>query len=69
MELALEAMRRTVIRVPALFFAALLVTVERWEFTENRGSGGSGSSRSDAAPVGPYPDVLCGCTNLLENFA
>ena len=69
MELPLEAMKRTVIMVPALFFAVLCVPVEVWELVESSGSGGTGSSRRYSAPVGPYPDVLCGCTTLLKNFA
>jgi hypothetical protein len=69
MELPLEAMKRSVIMVPALFFAALFVTVEAWELVESYGSSGSGSSRRYSAPVGPYPDVLCACTTLLKNFA
>jgi hypothetical protein len=55
--------------VPALFVAILFVPVEAWELVESSGSSGTGSSRRYSTSVGPYPDVLCGCTTLLKNFA
>jgi hypothetical protein len=31
--------------------------------------GASGVLRSYPVPVGPLPDLLCGCTEVLKNFA
>jgi hypothetical protein len=55
--------------VPVLFLAAFLGTAEASGRTEQSGSSGSGSSRSYPAPVGPSSEVLCGCTEVLKNFA
>jgi hypothetical protein len=29
----------------------------------------SGALRGNSVPVGPLPDILCGCTEVLKNFA
>lgn len=57
------------IMVPVLFFAAFLWPLETWGLSEDGGSNGSRTSRSYSAPVRPSPDVLCGCTDVLRNFA
>lgn len=49
------------ILVPLLFLAALLGTAEASGRPEQSGSSGR--------PVGPSSDVLCGCTEVLKNFA
>ena len=61
--------RPTVIMVPVLFIVAFLWTAEAWGRAEDSGSRESRSSRSYPAPVGPLPEVLCGCTDVLKNFA
>jgi len=61
--------RSTMIIVPVLFLAAFLWTVDAWGRAENSGSSGSCSSRGHFAQVGPSPEVLCGCTDALKNFA
>jgi hypothetical protein len=47
--------------VPVLFLAAFLGTAEASGRPEQSGSSGSS--------VGPSSDVLCGCTEVLKNFA
>ncbi len=49
------------IMVAVLFLAALLATAEASGRPEHSGSSGG--------PVGPSSDVLCGCTEVLKNFA
>ena len=44
-------------------------TVEAWGRAEDSGSKGSRSSRTYQAPVDRSPEVLCGCTEVLKNFA
>jgi hypothetical protein len=61
--------RPTMILVPVLFFVAFLWTAEAWGRAENSGSSGNRSSRAYSAPVGPLPEILCGCTDVLKNFA
>jgi hypothetical protein len=63
--------RPTIIMVPVLFFAGFLWTAEAWGRAEDSGSSGSrSSSRAYSAPVVPSsPEVLCGCTDVLKNFA
>lgn len=53
--------RRATIMVPVLFLAAFLWTTEAWGRAEQSGSSGT--------PVGPSSEVLCGCTEVLKNFA
>lgn len=61
--------RSTMILLPVLFLAAFLWTVEAWGRAEDSGSKGSRSSRTYQAPVDRSPEVLCGCTEVLKNFA
>ncbi|HEX5530145.1 MAG TPA: hypothetical protein VFZ82_11310 [Methylomirabilota bacterium] len=53
--------RAATIMVPVLFLAAFLVTAEASGRPEQSGSSGR--------PIGPSSDVLCGCTEVLKNFA
>lgn len=57
------------VMVPVLFFAALLGTGEARELADDSGSSQSGSSPSYSAPVRLAPEVICGCTDALKNFA
>ncbi len=61
--------RSTMIMLPVLFLTAVLWTVEAWGRAEDSGSSGSRSSRTYQAPVDRSPEVLCGCTEVLKNFA
>jgi hypothetical protein len=61
-------MRRDVLHLPILLLAALLWTEEASGRAEESGSSVSRSSRS-YQPVDRAPDVLCGCTEVLKNFA
>jgi hypothetical protein len=61
-------MRRDVLHLPMLLLAALLWTTEASGRAEENGSSVSRSSRSHQ-PVDRAPDVLCGCTEVLKNFA
>ena len=61
--------RSTMILLPVLFLTAFLWTVEAWGRAEDTGSKGSRSSRTYPAPVDRAPEVLCGCTEVLKNFA
>jgi len=61
--------RSTMILLPVLFLTAFLWTVEAWGRAEDSGSKGSRSSRTYQAPVDRSPEVLCGCTEVLKNFA
>jgi hypothetical protein len=61
-------MRGAVRHLPLLLLAALLWTAEASGRTEESGSSVSRSSRS-YQPVDRAPDVLCGCTEVLKNFA
>jgi hypothetical protein len=64
------AIRRfAMILLPVLFLTAFLWTGEAWGRTEDGGSKGSRSSRTYQAPVDRAPEVLCGCTEVLKNFA
>jgi hypothetical protein len=60
-------MKRYVL-VPALTLTACLWAAEAWGRTEDSASGHRGS-RTYQAPVDRAPDVLCGCTEVLKNFA
>jgi hypothetical protein len=51
-----------------VFLVAFLWTAEVWGRAEESGSSVSRGSRS-SQPVGRAPDVLCGCTEVLKNFA
>jgi len=51
-----------------VLLAALLWTAEASGRAEDSGSSVSRGSRS-SQPVGGAPDVLCGCTEVLKNFA
>ena len=61
--------RSTMILLPVLFLTAFLWPVEAWGRAEDTGSKGSRSSRTYQAPVDRSPEVLCGCTEVLKNFA
>jgi hypothetical protein len=61
--------RSTMLVVSVLFLAPFLWTVEAWGRAEDSGSKGSRSSRTYQAPVDRAPEVLCGCTEVLKNFA
>lgn len=61
--------RSAMILLPVLFLTAFLWTGEAWGRTEDSGSKGSRSSRTYQAPVDRSPEVLCGCTEVLKNFA
>lgn len=61
--------RSATIILPVLFLATFLWTADAWGRAEDSGSSGSQSSRNHFAPVGPSPEVLCGCTDVLKNFA
>jgi hypothetical protein len=60
--------RRSII-VPALALAAGLWTAEASGRSEDTGAAGIRGSRTYQAPVDRAPDVLCGCTEVLKNFA
>ena len=51
--------------------ASLLWTAEASGRAEESGSSGSSVSRSSRGyqPVDRAPDILCGCTEVLKNFA
>jgi hypothetical protein len=61
--------RSTMILLPVLFLIAFLSTGEAWGRAEDSGSKGSRSSRAYQPPVDRSPEVLCGCTEVLKNFA
>ena len=61
--------RSTMIIVPALLLAAGLGTAEAAGRAEERGSSQSRNSSTYQAPVDRSPEVLCGCTEVLKNFA
>jgi len=61
--------RSTMILLPVLFLTAFLWTVAAWGRAEDSGSKGSRSSRAYQPPVDRSPEVLCGCTEVLKNFA
>jgi hypothetical protein len=61
--------RSTIILLPVLFLLAFLWTGEAWGRAEDSGSKGSRSSRAYQPPVDRSPEVLCGCTEVLKNFA
>ena len=61
--------RSTMILLPVLFLIAFLWTGEAWGRAEDTGSKGNRSSRTYQAPVDRAPEVLCGCTEVLKNFA
>jgi hypothetical protein len=61
--------RPTTIIVPVLFLAAFLWTAEAQGRAEDSGSSRSRSSNTYQAPVDRSPEVLCGCTEVLKNFA
>jgi len=65
----LATRRFAMILLPVLFLTAFLWTGEAWGRTEDSGSNGSRSSRTYQAPVDRSPEVLCGCTEVLKNFA
>ena len=65
----LVSRRSTIVIVPALALAAGLWTAEAWARTEDTGAAGPRGSRTYQAPVDRAPDVLCGCTEVLKNFA
>jgi hypothetical protein len=59
------------ILLPVLFLTVFLWTEEAWARAEDTGSSESRSSRPRTyqAPVDRAPEVLCGCTDVLKNFA
>jgi hypothetical protein len=61
--------RSTLIMLPVLFLAAFLWTAEAWGRAEDSGPSGSRGSRTYQAPVDRSPEILCGCTEVLKNFA
>jgi hypothetical protein len=61
-------MREYVLHLPMLLLAALLWTAEASGRAEESGASVSRSSRS-YQPVERAPDILCGCTEVLKNFA
>jgi hypothetical protein len=61
-------MKGDVMHLLVLLLAALLWTTEASARAEESGSSVSRSSRSHQ-PVDRAPDVLCGCTEVLKNFA
>jgi hypothetical protein len=61
-------MKRSLI-VPALTLAACLWAAEAWGRADDTASSGVRGSRTYQAPVDRSPDVLCGCTEVLKNFA
>jgi hypothetical protein len=62
-------MNRTLALVPALTLAACLWTGDAWASAGDTAGSGSRGSRTYQAPVDRAPDVLCGCTEVLKNFA
>ena len=55
---------------PVLFLATVLCAAEAWGRAEDTGSSRSRGSAGYQAPVEDRaPDVLCGCTEVLKNFA
>ena len=62
-------MKARKIVVPALFLAACLWAGEAWGRAEDNGPSGTRGSRTYQAPVDRAPDLLCGCTEVLKNFA
>jgi hypothetical protein len=61
-------MRGEVLHLPVLLLAALLRTAEASGRAEESGSSVSRSPRSYQL-VDRAPDILCGCTEVLKNFA
>jgi hypothetical protein len=61
-------MRGDVLHLPLLLLAAFLWTAEASGPAEESGSSVSRNSRS-YQPVDRAPEVLCGCTEVLKNFA
>jgi hypothetical protein len=61
-------MRGEVLHLPVLLLAALLWTTEASAHAEESGSSVSRSPRSYQL-VDRAPDILCGCTEVLKNFA
>jgi len=55
--------------LPVLSLAAFLWTAEAWARAEDGGSSETRGSRSYQAPADRSPEVLCGCTDVLKNFA
>jgi len=55
--------------LPVLFLAAFLWTAEAWGRAGDSGPSGSRGSRTYQAPVDRSPEILCGCTEVLKNFA
>jgi hypothetical protein len=54
---------------PAVFLAAFLWTAEAQERGGDSGSSRTRRSGTYQAPVDHAPEVLCGCTEVLKNFA
>jgi hypothetical protein len=65
----LTTRRSTMIIVPVLFLAAFIWTAEASGRAEDSGPSRSRSSSTYQAPVDRSPEVLCGCTEVLKNFA
>jgi hypothetical protein len=57
------------VAVSALTLAACLWTAEAWGRTDDTVTNGTRGTRLYQAPVDRAPDVLCGCTEVLKNFA
>jgi hypothetical protein len=57
------------ILLPVLFFTAFLWTAEAWARAEDSGPNASRGSRTYQAPADRAPEILCGCTEVLKNFA
>lgn len=59
----------TLVLVPALTLAVCLWTAEAWGRTDDTAASSHRGSRTYQAPVDRAPDILCGCTEVLKNFA
>ena len=66
---SLVTRRSTMILLPGLFLTAFLWTAEASGRAEDSGPSRSRGSRTYQAPVDRAPEVLCGCTEVLKNFA
>lgn len=57
------------ILLPVLFLTAFLWTAEAWGRAEDSGPSGNRDSRTYQASADRAPEILCGCTEVLKNFA
>jgi len=65
------ARRPAKVLLSVLFFTAVVWTGEAWARPEDTGSNESRSPRvrTYQAPLDRAPEVLCGCIEVLKNFA